>query len=117
MTLAWSVIREASEATVILLSPVVPHITEELWHLLGNNVNLLDVSWPQYREDALEAQTRLIVLQVNGKVRSKIEVPASYDQKQIEAEALTDKRVQKFIEGKAIKKVIVVQQKLVNVVV
>jgi leucyl-tRNA synthetase len=115
--LAWSVIREATEATVILLSPVVPHITEELWHLLGNNANLLDVAWPEYRESALKAQTRLIVVQVNGKVRSKIEVPASHDKDKIEAEALADERVQKFIEGKKIKKVIVVQQKLVNVVV
>jgi leucyl-tRNA synthetase len=114
---AWSVIREAVEATVVLLSPVVPHITEELWHLLGHNGNLLDVPWPGYREDALKAQTRLIVLQVNGKVRSKIEVPASHDEKQIEAEALADERLQKFIEGKPIRKVIVVQKKLVNVVV
>jgi len=115
--LGWSVIREGIEATVIMLSPVVPHITEELWHLLGHDTSLLNVAWPGYLENALKVQTRLIVLQVNGKVRSKIELPASLDEKQIETEALADERVQRFIEGKPIKKVIVVQKKLVNIVV
>jgi len=114
---AWSVVREGVEAAVVLLSPVVPHITEELWQLLGHDKNLLEFAWPGYREDALEVQTRLVVLQVNGKVRSRIEVPAFYNEKQIEAEALADERVQRFIEGKAVKKVIVVKKKLVNVVV
>ena len=113
---AWSVVREGVEAAVVLLSPVVPHITEELWQLLGHDKNLPEFAWPGYREDALEAQTRLVVLQVNGKVRSRIEVPAFYNEKQIEAEALADERVQRFIEGKAVKKVIVVKNKLVNVV-
>ncbi len=114
---AWLIIREAVEATVILLSPVVPHITEELWHLLGNSESLLRISWPTYRESALEAENRLVVLQVNGKVRSKIEVPASYSEKEIEAEALSDERVRRFIDKQPIKNVIVVQKKLVNVVV
>ncbi|MBW1850842.1 MAG: leucine--tRNA ligase [Deltaproteobacteria bacterium] len=114
---AWSVVREGVEAAVVLLSPVVPHITEELWQLLGHDKNLLEFAWPGYREDALEVQTRLVVLQVNGKVRSRIEVPAFYNEKQIEAEALADERVQRFIEGKAVKKVIVVKKKLVNIVV
>ena len=113
---AWSLVREAVEATVVLVSPVVPHITEELWHMLGNSESLLNISWPTYREEALEAKKRLVVLQVNGKVRSRIEVPASYSEKEIEAEALADERVRRFINGQPIKKVIVVQKKLVNVV-
>ncbi|MBW1799279.1 MAG: leucine--tRNA ligase [Deltaproteobacteria bacterium] len=114
---AWSVIREAVEATVILLSPVVPHITEELWVLLGKDPSLLNVSWPSYIEEALEVDKRLIVLQVNGKVRSRIEVPSTFGDKEIEAEALKDERIQSFIGEKPVKKVIVVPNKLVNVVV
>ena len=115
--IAWSVVREAIEATVVLLSPVVPHITEELWQMLGHDTSLLKVSWPSYNEDALQTEKRLIVLQVNGKVRNRIEVPVSYGAKEIEDEALADARIQHFIAEKPIKKVIVVQNKLVNVVI
>ncbi|MGM0427014.1 MAG: leucine--tRNA ligase [Thermodesulfobacteriota bacterium] len=115
--LAWSVVREAAEAAIILLSPVVPHITEELWHRMGYDHCLIERAWPTYRPDALKAEKRLIVLQVNGKLRSKIEVPVSYTDPEIEAAALADERIQKFTQEKKIKKVIVVQQKLVNVVV
>ena len=114
---AWSLIREAVEKAVLLLSPVVPHITEEMWRMLGHEEPLLNVPWPSFREEALEAEKRLIVLQVNGKVRSRIEVPASYAREEIEAAALRDERVRSFIGDKTIRKVIVVQQKLVNVVV
>jgi leucyl-tRNA synthetase len=115
--LSWSVVREAIEATVVLLSPVVPHITEELWNLLGQSESLLKLPWPVYRPEALEAETKLVVLQVNGKVRNRIRVPTSYSDEEIKAEALSDERVQRFVNQKPIKKVIVVQKKLVNVVV
>ncbi len=114
---AWSVVREAVEATVVLLSPVAPHITEELWRMLGHDESLLKKSWPTYREEALAVEKRLVVVQVNGKVRTKMEVPASFSEKEIETGALANERVQKFIDGKQIKKVIVVQKKLVNIVV
>ena len=114
---AWSVVREAVEATVVLLFPVVPHITEELWQQLGYVESLQKMPWPTYREKALEIEKRLVVLQVNGKVRSRIEVPSSYGDADIEAEALADPRIQRFINGKQVKKVIVVKKKLVNVVV
>jgi leucyl-tRNA synthetase len=113
----WSVIREAVETVVLLLSPVVPHITEELWQRLGFDKSLLEVSWPAFREDALEVEKRLIVLQVNGKVRNRIEVPALCSDEDLETEALKDERIRQFIEGKAVKKVIVVKNKLVNIVV
>ncbi|MBL6967667.1 MAG: class I tRNA ligase family protein, partial [Desulfobacteraceae bacterium] len=115
--IAWSVIREAVEATVVLLSPVVPHITEELWQMLGHDTPLLEVPWPTYKENALQAEKRLVVLQVNGKVRNRIEVPVSYGEKELEEEALKDERIQHFVRGKQVRKVIVVQKKLVNVVV
>jgi leucyl-tRNA synthetase len=113
----WSVVKEAVEAAVVLLSPVVPHITEELWRMLGRDDYLLKVSWPGYSEEALEVDKRLIVIQVNGKVRSRIEVPASHGQKEIEAEALADEKIKGYVGEKPIKKVIVVKDKLVNVVV
>jgi leucyl-tRNA synthetase len=116
-TLAWSVVREAVESTIVLLSPVVPHITEECWRMLGHDQSLLNVPWPTYKVEALEVEKRLIVIQVNGKVRSRIEVPAHLDQKEIEAVALKDKRIQRFIGERPIKRVIVVPNKLVNVVV
>jgi leucyl-tRNA synthetase len=115
--LAWSLVKEAMEATVLLLSPVAPHITEECWQMLGHHKSLLETPWPRFRPAALEVEERLIVIQVNGKVRSKIEVPASFNQEEIETKALQDERIQGLIGEKPIKKVIVVKNKLVNVVV
>ncbi|MBW2027660.1 MAG: leucine--tRNA ligase [Deltaproteobacteria bacterium] len=112
-----SVIRAAVETTVVLLAPVVPHITEELWRMLDHEESLLTVPWPAYDPEALEVDRRLVVLQVNGKVRSRMEVPATLNDREIEEEALKDDRIQRYVQGKAIKKVIVVQKKLVNVVV
>jgi len=99
---AWSVVREAAEAAVVLLFPVVPHITEELWQQLGYVESLQKIPWPGYREEALEIEKRLVVLQVNGKVRSRIEVPSSYGDAEIEAVALSDPRIQRFINGKPV---------------
>ena len=113
----WSVVREAIETTIFLLSPLVPHITDELWQMMGHKNFLLNVSWPTYSEDALRTEKKLIILQVNGKVRNRIEVSASSSDKEIEALALADEKIQRHVKGKSIKRVIVVQKKLVNVVV
>ncbi|MEA3360631.1 MAG: leucine--tRNA ligase [Thermodesulfobacteriota bacterium] len=113
----WSVIKEAVETMVILLNPVVPHISEELWRELGYKNSLVKLSWPKYREEFLEKETRIIVVQVNGKVRSRIEAPVSLDEKEIESMALSNERIRKFIGERPIKKVIVVQGKLVNIVI
>jgi len=101
----------------VLLHPIVPHIAEELWSALGHRESLVTISWPTYTEKALEKETRVVVVQVNGKVRSRVEVPVSYDDQEIQDQALSDERVQRFINDKTIKRVIVVQKKLVNVVV
>jgi leucyl-tRNA synthetase len=114
---AFSVIKEAVDIMVMLLHPVVPHITEELWRALGHSDSLAIVPWPTYREDALKKETCLIVIQVNGKLRSRIEIPVSLNEKEIQDLALKDKRVQHFIREKEIKRVIVVQKRLVNIVV
>ncbi|HUT69412.1 MAG TPA: leucine--tRNA ligase [Desulfatiglandales bacterium] len=114
---AWAVIREAVDAMLVLLHPIVPHITEELWAALGNAESLATRSWPVYMEKALEKETRLVVVQVNGKVRSRIEVPVACDDGEIQDQALNDERTRCFTSGKEIKRVIVVQKKLVNIVV
>jgi len=114
---APGVLKEAIEATIVLLSPVVPHIAEELWERMGKEERLIDKAWPCFKEEALEVQKVLVVLQVNGKVRNRIEVPASCSGKELEAKALKDERVQSFVNGKPVKKVIVIKNKLVNVVV
>jgi leucyl-tRNA synthetase len=112
----WPVMKEAIEATVLLISPMTPHITEELWQALGHSESIMKASWPEWSEDALQAEEMLIIVQVNGKLRSRITVPSDADNAQIEATALGDARVQDFIAGKPVKKVVVVPNKLVNIV-
>jgi leucyl-tRNA synthetase len=112
-----TVIRFAMESVTLLLSPIVPHFTEELWNALGFETSILLASWPSYREDALVKDELLIVVQVNGKLRSRFNVDVDADDDAIREMALSDERVQKFIDGKPVKKVIVVKKKLVNIVV
>ena len=111
------VMRFAMETLILLLSPIVPHFAEELWESLGYRSSILLSSWPHFREDALEKDELLIVVQVNGKLRSKFTVAADTDEETIKQTALEDERVGNFTEGKAVKKVIVVKKKLVNIVV
>ncbi len=114
---APEVLREAIETVVRLLSPFVPHICEELWQNLGYEETLEASGWPVWEDAALVADTLLIIVQVNGKVRGKVTVPADADNETVEATALADANVIRFIEGKTVRKVIVVPGRLVNVVV
>jgi len=111
------VLRFAVESILLLLSPMVPHFAEELWDALGKDSSILLASWPSYREDALVKDDFLIVVQVNGKLRSRFSVNPDVDDEKIKEMALTDERVHKFISGKPVRKVIVVKNKLVNIVV
>jgi leucyl-tRNA synthetase len=111
------VMRYAMESLALLLAPIVPHFAEELWEALGHQSSILLAPWPVHREDALEKDELLIVIQVNGKLRSRFQVGTDTGEETIKEMALKDERVQKFIDGKAIKKVIVVKNKLVNIVV
>jgi leucyl-tRNA synthetase len=111
------VMRLAMESLVLLLSPIVPHFAEELWAELGHESSVLLAPWPQYREDALVKDELLIVVQVNGKLRSRLQVATDTDEETIKEMALSDERIEKFIDGKEVKKVIVVKNKLVNVVI
>ncbi|MCP4624825.1 MAG: leucine--tRNA ligase [bacterium] len=111
------VLRLAVEAITLLLAPIVPHYAEELWQALGNESSVLLAPWPRHREDALEKDELLIVVQVNGKLRSRFQVASDTAADTIKELALKDDRVTKFIGDKEIKKVIVVKNKLVNIVI
>jgi leucyl-tRNA synthetase len=111
------VLKETLEIIVRLLGPIVPHFSEELWNEMGNKKNIFALPWPKYDKKMLEEEEKLIVVQVNGKLRGKFTVPASYNDEKIEKEALLLPKIQEKIEGKKIVKVIVVSGKLVNIVI
>ncbi len=112
-----AVVQEALELLVLMLSPIVPHICHRLWNVLGHPGAIIDVSWPQPDPDALVAETREIVVQVNGKVRGRVTVATNAAEAEVRAAALADGNVQRFVGGQPVRKVIVVPGKLVNVVV
>lgn len=111
------VIRLALERIALLLSPIVPHFSEEVWEHLGHPPSILQQPWPTYREAALVRDEWIIVVQVNGKLRSRLTVDAGTDKAVIEAMALADERASKFVGDKPVRKVVVVPGKLVNIVV
>ena len=114
---ARAVVQEALEKTILMLSPITPHISHELWNALGHEEAIVTVAWPEIDESALVQDKVELMVQVNGKLRSKISVAADADKDSIEALALADENVQKFIEAKEIRKVIVVPGRLINIVV
>ncbi len=111
------VFAEGVDLLLRLLAPIVPHITHELWNVLGHEQSVIDAAWPQADADAMVRDTVELVVQVNGKVRGKISVAADAAKEVVEAAALADENVQRFTEGKKVVKVIVVPGRLVNVVV
>jgi leucyl-tRNA synthetase len=112
-----AVMQEGLDAVVLMLAPIVPHATHELWHALGHDSAVIDERWPAAEETAMERDAVDLVVQVNGKLRGHISVSKSADRKTIEHQALENPNVQRFLEGKAVRKLIVVPGKLVNVVV
>ena len=112
---ARAVYRAALEKMVLLLSPFVPHVAEELWVELGHPPGVMHAQWPACEEAALTADTVEVVFQINGKVRGKLELPAGASREELEKSALADPQVQKHLAGLTVKKIIVVPGKLVNV--
>lgn len=102
---------------LILLSPFAPHIAEELWEKLGNKKSIFFEKWPVWDENLVQDETIMLVVQVNGKVRDKMEVLADISEEDAKKKALASERVQKFIDGKEVRKIIFVSGKLVNIVV
>jgi leucyl-tRNA synthetase len=112
-----AIIKEGLETIIVLLAPFVPHAANELWEQTGHQEPLEQVPWPSFSEGALAEEQLLIVVQVNGKVRGKITVPADVAQERIQTEALTDARVIGFLDGKKVQRVVYVPRRLVNIVV
>ena len=109
--------KELASAWVRMLAPFAPHITEELWHNLGGEGSVHAQKWPSYEESALVQDEVEIVLQINGKVRDKVMIPAGIDRAEMEKVAMELPRAKELTEGKTIVKVICVPKKLVNIVV
>ena len=112
-----AVMQEALETVVLMLSPIVPHITHTLWHVLGHTDAVIDRRWPQWDESALHRDAVVLVVQVNGKVRARVSVPVDADREAMEDLVLAEPNVRKFVQDKEIRKIIIVPGKLVNVVV
>ena len=100
-----------------MLSPIVPHICDALWRAIGYREPLIDQQWPDFDESALQQDSIELVVQVNGKLRGKVSVAADADKELIIECALADENVRRFVDGKEVRKVIVVPGRLVNVVV
>ncbi|WAJ70616.1 leucine--tRNA ligase [Catenovulum adriaticum] len=111
-----ALVREALNSIVLLLTPITPHICHQLWQELGNEGAIETSPWPQVDESALVEDEKLIVVQVNGKLRAKFSVPADASKEDVEAKAMTDEDVTRFIDGKTVRKVIYVPGKLLNIV-
>lgn len=112
-----AVAREGVETVLLLLAPFAPHITEELWSEMGYQDSIHKQPWPQVDESALVEEVVTIVLQVNGKVRDKIQVPAEISETELEKLILSSQNVRRHLEGKTVLKVITVPGKLANIVV
>ncbi|MDP3730868.1 MAG: class I tRNA ligase family protein, partial [Candidatus Omnitrophota bacterium] len=110
------VLNEAVEAVIILLSPFVPHIAEELWHILGKSSSIFKTKWPEYDRLAIIADVVTMVVQVNGKLRSKVEVPPDIKEESLKEKVFADPKIKELTSGKTVKNFIIVPKKLVNIV-
>ena len=109
--------RFALESLIQILAPFAPHITEELWHEMGHDDTVHVGHWPKWDEKYLKSSVMTIIVQVNGKLRAKLELPSDMDKQSVEEAALADENVQKFINNKPPKKMVYVPGKLINIVV
>ena len=112
-----AIMQEAVRAVVLMLTPITPHLCHHLWQLVGDSdLHVEDASWPVVDESAMVEDEKLIIVQVNGKLRAKITVAADASKEQVEALGLNDESVLKFTEGNTIRKVIYIPGKLLNIV-
>ena len=111
------VVKEAIKAIILLLSPIVPHICNRLWLDLGYDSLIIDESWPTHDPELMVQETVEIVIQVNGKLRSKMTVDQSIDDKALEELVMMDEKIKKHTDGHTVKKIIIVPKKLVNIVI
>jgi leucyl-tRNA synthetase len=111
------VLRLAIETAVVLISPMVPHIADEMWQAMGYRQSLIREPWPRWDEEAAAEEKLLIVVQVNGKLRSRVFVAPDASHGEIEQAALADERVRAFLGDRSPRKVVVVPGRLANVVI
>ena len=114
---AVAVARESISALIVMLSPFAPHTAEELWEYYGHTGTLAQAAWPVYDAEVAKAEEIVIAVQVNGKVRSRLTVPAAIDDAELEAQALADAQIQAHIAGKTLRKVVIARGRLVSIVV
>ncbi|MGH8624218.1 MAG: class I tRNA ligase family protein, partial [Gammaproteobacteria bacterium] len=112
-----SLMQEGLETVALLLSPIVPHITEAMWQALGHSGFIADAPWPSVDSEALVCDTIPIVVQVNGKKRAVVVVAADAEDEEVTALALSEDNIRRFVEGKQVRKCVVVPRRLVNIVV
>ncbi|SHG88639.1 leucine--tRNA ligase [Tepidibacter thalassicus] len=112
-----AVLKEGLETIITILAPFTPHIAEELWSMIGKEGYVSEITWPNYDENALVKDEIEVVVQINGKVRGKLNLNANVTKEEMEKEALEDEKIKRLIEGKNIVKIIAVPKKLVNIVV
>ena len=111
------VLSEAVRTTVILLSPFVPHIAEEMWSILENQGSVFRSAWPSYEISAMTEESVTIAIQVNGKFRSRIEVPHDIKKEDLKDRALSDPKIMSYVGQNPVRDFIVVPKKLINIVV
>jgi leucyl-tRNA synthetase len=109
--------RPLAEQFVLLLAPLAPHLAEELWQRLGHAESLAYAPWPEYDPKLLLSETLEIPVQINGRMRGRIEVPADADEERVIALARADENVFRYLEGKALKRAIYVRGRILNFVV
>ena len=111
------IVADSLRSLVILLGPFIPHICEELWSMMGNNTSLFRGEWPLWNEEALVTEKVEIVVQINGKVRGKLQIRTGASEDEVVEAAKNDQNVVRHIEGKNILKTILVKDKLLNIVI
>jgi leucyl-tRNA synthetase len=112
-----SVLREAIDALVLMISPFAPHTAEELWQGMGHPDTLAAAAWPKFDPEVAKAEEVVVPIQINGKVRARITVPAGLSDDELKARALGDESVKKHVDGKTVRKVVVAKGPLISVVV
>ena len=117
LTAKDDILAEAVENIVILLSPFVPHIAEEMWNILGKKNSIFKYKWPSYDKKAIIEKILTIPIQINGKLRSKIEVPSEIDDAALKDRAMADPKIKSWIGERCVKDFIIIPKKLVNIVV
>lgn len=113
----YDVLMSVLESLIQLIAPYAPHLGEELWHRLGRKGSVFNSTWPDWDEDKLQTDTVTLVVQVNGKLRSRLEVDADLDDESVRELVVKDAKIQKYIQSKEIVKTVLIRNRLVNIVV